>query len=84
MKDTSPKMTEKMKELMLNKSPEERLRLGCSMFDFSKELVTNAILRERSSISAPVLRQELFLKFYGSELDTRQREKILKHLSKLT
>ena len=82
MNDTSAPMSAKMRELILRKQPEERLRMGCSMYGFSKQLVTDAILREHPGLSLKVLRGELFRRFYGSDFAPRQQKKILEHLTR--
>jgi len=80
MHDTSPHMIEKVYEMIREKLPEERLKMGFSMYATSKHLVTCAIRRENPHISETELRQELFLKFYGGDFDPEQKEKILAHL----
>ena len=81
MDDTSPEISEKIYEMIREKTPIERLKMGCSMYQTSKYLVTNAILRENPQISAIGLRQALFLRFYGQDFDPIQTEKILHHLA---
>ena len=81
MDDTSFLMKQKMRELIQAKSPEQRLIMGCSMFNCSKHLVVNAILRETPNLTPPQLRSEIFLKFYGNEFDFQHSEKIIRHLS---
>ena len=81
MKDTSPEMDLKMIGMMQARSPEERLEMGFSMYDFSRQLVTEAILRERPNISPIALRLELFERFYGNDFDSDQKRKILEYLS---
>lgn len=81
MNDTSPKIAKKMGELIQKKTPEERLKMGCSMYDFSKRLITHSILEERPGLSTAELRRELFLKFYGNDFNPKQRQEILEHLS---
>ena len=78
MNDTDDKITEKMHEMIRLKSPEERLKMGCSMNETSRILVTQAILRKHPNISNARLRRELFLKFYGDDFDVETREKILR------
>ncbi len=80
MNDTSPEMAEKMRELIRMKTPEERLKMGCSMYDSSKRLVIHSILESHPGLSPTGLRRELFLKFYGSDFDPAKRQKILAHL----
>ena len=82
MNDTSVEMAVKMREMILRKLPEERLRMGCSMYDFSKQLVTGAILRENPDLSPHVLRGELFRRFYGNDFDVATQKKILERLTR--
>jgi hypothetical protein len=83
MNDTTSAIFLKMMEMIRQKSPAERLEMGCSMHDFSKCLVTEAIRRDKPGLSAAELRVGIFLKFYGSEFDDIRREKIIKHLSRI-
>lgn len=81
MKDTSPQIVAKMEEMLRRKSPSERLAMGCSMFDLSKQLIKRSVLRDRPNISDADLRKEVFLKFYGSDFNSVQQQKILIYLS---
>ena len=80
MNDTSPQIAAKLREMILQKLPEERLRMGCSMFDFSKKLVMVGISRKNPYASRVILRIELFRKFYGNDFSRIQQEKIIAHL----
>lgn len=60
MRDTTPEMEEKMREMIRMKSPIERLKMGCSMYDTSKRLVPRAILEDHPDIS-----QRIFDKNYS-------------------
>jgi len=82
MNDTTPQMTRKMCALIQKKTPAERLKMGLSMYETSKYLITRAILEENPQISKSALRQEIFLKFYGNDFDQKEQMKILQHLSK--
>ncbi len=81
MRDTSPKIDEKMREMIRMKTPFERAQMGASMFETSKYLVTQSILRDNPHISQTELRKELFLKFYGNDFTSVQKEKIILHMS---
>ena len=83
MDDTSPEMLQKMHEMIQKKSPAERLKMGCSMYETSKYLVTLGILKNNPNISKKDLRKEIFLKFYGNDFNSEQSNKILKHLEDL-
>ena len=80
MTDTPPYIEQKVREMFLQKTGEERLKMGCSMHDLSKQLVINSLQNQGLNLSAGRLRCEIFLKFYGSEFNPEQRGKIMKHL----
>jgi hypothetical protein len=84
MNDTSPESAEKMREMIRMKSPIERLKMGCLMNDASRRLVYRAIMENNPDISQNGLRQEFFLKFYGSDFDPVEREKIVQHLAQFS
>ena len=81
MNDTSRQIAEKMRELINAKTPAERLRMGCSMYDFSKQLVIHSIQEREPGLSPSGLRCALFLRFYGNDFDSKKRQAILGHLS---
>ncbi|MBI3313238.1 MAG: hypothetical protein HYZ83_03305 [Candidatus Omnitrophica bacterium] len=81
MNDTTPKIAEKMEEMFQQKTPGERLAMGCSMFDLAKELVKSSILQNDPDISPSLMRQELFLRFYGNDFNPAARQKIVHHLT---
>ena len=81
MNDTHPQIEMKIIEMIQRKTPAERLAMGCSMFDFSKQLVTDSIRKEKPNLLPALLQRELFLRFYGSEFDPARREKIAKYFS---
>ncbi len=76
MDDTSPDIAKKLRELIQEKSPLDRLKMSASMYETSKTLVARDIWED----SAAHFRQELFLKFYGNDFDSVARQKILDHL----
>ena len=80
MDDTSPEIAKKMREMFLKKTPLERLQMGCSMYDTSRYVVSCAILRENPNITNGEFRKEIFLRFYGNDFDTEERNKIIEHL----
>lgn len=84
MNDTSPEMEEKMCEMIMQKTPLERLKMGCSMYETSKFFVIRFILEENPNISDEDLRQEFFLKFYGDDFNEEQKKKICEYLKRNT
>ena len=81
MGDTSPRVISKMREMMQQKSAGERLKMGCSMYDFSRQLVTHSVLQRNPQLSQNALREEIFLRFYGNAFDRDQQQKIVKYLT---
>ena len=79
MDDTTPEITEKIHEMFRKKTPEERFKMGCSMYDTSRYLVTRFILENNPGISKVDFKKELFLKFYGEDFSLVERERIFAH-----
>ena len=69
-------------EMLMSRSGEERLRMGCSMFDFAKEIVRSSILERDPNISERDMKKEMFLRFYGQDFNSEQKVKILAALAK--
>ena len=79
------KLQKKSCEMFQMRSPIERLKMGCSMYDTSSTyLVTRAILKENPHISQIDLRKELFLKFYRNDFNPIEQQKILNHFDQIT
>lgn len=84
MNDTHYKITEKIRAMMGKKTSEERLIMGCSMFDMSKRLVMSSIFHQTPNPPSSLLRREIFLRFYGNDFDSDTKDKIVKHLMRVT
>jgi len=84
MHDTPSNISEKMRTLIQLKSPVERLKMGCSMYETSRYLILRAIMKDNPNISKSSLRKELFLKFYGGDFDSIKREKIAKYFESVS
>lgn len=67
MKDTDEKISALYQAMFARLSPEERALMGCSMHDFSKEIVLSQI---RSPEKTPEdVMGELFTRFYGEDFE---------------
>jgi hypothetical protein len=62
------------------KTGEERMMMGFSMFETSRTLVRVGILSRRPGISEKDLKIEMFKIFYGRDFDPATREKIINSL----
>ena len=82
MHDTSTKIKQIYNEMMLSKSPLERLRMASRMYDSAKKLVLSGLLRERQHLDPSKLRGELFLRIYGNDFSVTDRERIMAQIPK--
>jgi hypothetical protein len=80
MTDTSPEAEAYLQKLLSQKSPVERIEMGCSMFSFSRILVTSALLRADPNLSPGQLRAQLFRTYYADDFDPARLELIVEHL----
>lgn len=80
MKDTSEAMAVRFQKMIMKRNPEERLLMGCSMFDAAREIVKSAIMEQHPGISPEKMTEEVFLRFYGPEFSESEKRKILSTL----
>ena len=77
MNDTPSEIERKYLEMLMERSGEERLKMGCSMHATTQALVRASVLEKDPLASPAAVRQALFLRFYGHEFDADTRQKIL-------
>ena len=80
MNDTPTKIKQLYNEMLLSKSPSERLRMASRMYDSVKKLAISGIVNERQHLDQPRLRRELFLRIYGNDFPATDRERIMKKI----
>jgi len=78
MNDTSAAFEGKFRKMLLKRSGEERLKMGCSMHATARALV-KASIPEKDPIA---VNRALFLRFYGDDFEPKVRKKILRALRK--
>lgn len=77
MNDTSADIDQRYRAMLMQRTGEERLIMGCAMRDTARTLV-EASLRERDpQATVETIRKGLFLRFYGQEFHPETRVKIL-------
>jgi len=76
MNDTHPEVAAQFRDLMKATSNEQRLLMGCSMFDTAKQIIQSAIYSQQPEITPEEMRKEIFLRFYGLEFSQAAKEKI--------
>jgi hypothetical protein len=75
--DTPPEVEERYRAMLMQRTGEERLIMGCAMRDTARKLV-EASLREQNPLATEAeIRKGVFLRFYGHEFDAPTRDKIL-------
>jgi hypothetical protein len=77
MNDTSTAIEKRYREMLLSKNPLERLKMASRMYDSGRKLVISGILKTTPHLDAPRLRAQLFLRMYGSDFSTGDRERII-------
>lgn len=81
MNDTHPDVAVRFRNLMMSKTGQQRLLMGCSMYDTAKQIVINAICNQQPGITDAEIKREIFLRFYGPEFSQADREKYLSVLA---
>ena len=77
MKDTPPEIEARYRDMLMQRSGEERLKMGCAMRETARALVEASILEQDPQATPEAVRKGLFLRFYGHEFDVESWEKIL-------
>ena len=76
--DTNNKKVELIyRKMIAEKTGEERLLMGFSMFDFSSRILLSSI---KDKIPPEKLRETIFLRLYRNDFSKKQQKEILKHL----
>jgi hypothetical protein len=77
MNDTAPEIDERFRAMLLARTGEERLIMGCAMRETARALVEASLLQQDPHANVEALRKGLFLRFYGHEFDAETRANIL-------
>lgn len=65
------------RKMIAEKTGEERLLMGFSMFDFSSRILLSSI---KDKAPPEKLREIIFLRLYRNDFSKKQQKEILKHL----
>lgn len=77
MNDTTPDMDQRYRAMLMQRSGEERLKMGCAMRETARALVEASLREQNPHATAEMLRKGFFLRLYGHEFDAQTRAKIL-------
>ena len=75
--DTSADMDQRYRAMLMQRTGEERLIMGCAMRDTARAFVEASIRDHDPQATVEAVRKGLFLRFYGHEFDHETRAKIL-------
>ena len=81
MNDTAPEIEAIYEQMMMNKSGQERLQMGFSMFNMARRQVIAAIRKNKPDADVVEIRREIFLRFYGNDFSQEEQKKILNRIS---
>ena len=76
-RDTPPEIDDRYRAMLMQRTGEERLIMGCAMRDTARALVEASIKGQDSQATVEAIRKGIFLRFYGHEFDPETRAKIL-------
>lgn len=77
MNDTPYDVDERYRAMLMQRTGEERLIMGCAMHDTARAFVEASLREQDPQATAASIRKGLFLRFYGHEFDKPMRDKIL-------
>jgi hypothetical protein len=81
MKDTPAHVEKRYRDMMMARTPVERLKMASRMFSTAKALVRAGLLHQYGHLEPQELRRHIFLRFYGNDFSEAEREKILEYLT---
>ncbi len=77
MSDTPTQIQQRYKEMLMSRTPTERLRMVSRMYDSGRKLVISGIQNGRQELNASQLRGQLFLRMYGNDFSAADIKKII-------
>lgn len=84
MNDTAPEIDERFRTMLMARTGEERLIMGCAMRETARALVEASLLQQDPHANVESIRKGLFLRFYGHEFDPKTRTNILAAIESAT
>jgi len=80
MSDTSKEIEQRYKEMLLSRTPLERLKMASRMYDSGRKLVIAGIQHGKHPLTDSQLRGQVFLRMYGSDFTVEERERIIRRI----
>ena len=76
MSDSSKQIEQRYREILLSRTPLERLKMASRMYDSGRKLVMAGIRDGKRPLAASQLRGQLFLRMYGGDFTIEERDRI--------
>ena len=80
MNDTSPDVEARLRDLFMQRSGNDRVRMVSDMFDLARALVVARIKAESPDVTSQELRVKIFERMYGGGFDADARARIIARL----
>jgi hypothetical protein len=80
MDDTPPKIKQLYDEMLLSKTPQDRLRMASRMYDSFRKLSMAELLNKRQEIAPSQLRAEIFSRIYGNDFSSADKDRIMQRI----
>lgn len=77
MNDTNPEIESRFIKMAMEKSGQERLKMGFEMFNMARKQVLASIKINKPDAGLKEIRRELFIRFYGQDFSSEELAKIL-------
>jgi hypothetical protein len=81
MTDTPPEVERLYREMLMQRSNEERFIMGVRMCDAARAIVMASLPKD---LSESEIRVQLFLRYYCTDFDEITRQRIIEHLTSAT
>lgn len=82
MKDTIPAVERKFQNMLMGRSGEARLKMGCSMHATAQALAKASLSRRYPRARPTEFKRFLFLHFYGGDFTNQERDRIASALAR--
>lgn len=80
MRDTHPSIEEEFIKMIMKKSGEERIKMGCDMNDTAKRLVIASVFQKDPASSEDDIKIAVLDRYYGSELSPGMMKEFIRKI----
>lgn len=77
MNDTPPEVEAHYRAMLMQRTGEERLIMGCAMRDTARAFAEASLREQNPEATVTDIRKGVFFRFYGHEFDASTRDRIL-------